>query len=99
MSYVVKADLGSNTGKRGERASLKVQFDKVQEGRTIDKSFVRISDYGIFDVMKKQEDGTFLWSYPIPWEAPIRTYNIDVYAIDTEGNKGPIETIKFQVTA
>lgn len=49
--------------------------------------------------MKREEDGSFTWSYPIPYEAPIQTYEIEVYAIDKIGNKGPKQTVIFTVTS
>lgn len=97
MAYDVKATFGNNVGKRGERASLKVEYSNLRDGFAVARSVVRIPEYGIYDVMKREEDGTFTWSYTIPYEAPVQTYVIDVYGIDAEGNKGPVTKVNFQV--
>jgi len=99
LIYEVDASFTPNAGRRGERATLQVEYGNIGTNAVIDKSIVRISEYGIYDVMKREEDGKFSWSYPIPYEAPIQTYEIEVYAIDTEGNKGPVKIVKFAVHA
>ncbi|QJD87112.1 hypothetical protein [Cohnella herbarum] len=96
--YKLKATLSSNEGKRGEWAKLRVEYGNLGANVEIDKSIVRLSDYGIYDVMRQEEDGSFTWAYPIPYEAPIQTYEIEVYAIDKIGNKGPNRLISFAVT-
>ncbi|MCU6707742.1 hypothetical protein M6D81_03380 [Paenibacillus sp. J5C_2022] len=97
-SYEVRATFQQNEGKRGERITMKVQYANLNPDTVLDKSIVRIPDYSIFDVMKHEADGTYTWSYTIPWEAPLQTYRIDVYAIDTNGNRGAVETVSFKVT-
>ncbi|MFD2114900.1 hypothetical protein ACFSTH_16310 [Paenibacillus yanchengensis] len=96
--YQLEATFSPADGRRGERASLKVQFNDVADNFEVDKAVVRITDFGIYDVMRRQEDGTYLWSYPIPYEAPLQTYSVEVYAIDKEGNKGPAETITYVIS-
>jgi hypothetical protein len=96
--YELQADLTPNEGKRGDWAKLKVEYGNLGANVEIDKSIVRISDYGIYDAMKREEDGSFTWSYPIPYEAPIQTYEIEVYAIDKQGNKGPKKLVSYTVT-
>ncbi|MFD0960820.1 hypothetical protein [Paenibacillus chungangensis] len=97
-SYEVKATFQQNEGKRGEQVTMKVEYVNLAPDIELDKSIVRIPDYSIFDVMKREADGTYTWSYTIPWEAPLQTYRIDVYAIDKNGNRGAMETVSFQVT-
>lgn len=97
--YELKAIFTPNEGKRGDWAKLKVEYGNLGDSIEIDKTIIRISDYGIYDAMKREEDGSFTWSYPIPYEALIQTYEIDVYAIDKIGNKGPKQTVIFTVTS
>lgn len=99
LTYEVNASFSPNEGRRGERAMLQVEYSNIGANAVIDKSVVRISEYGIYDVMKREEDGKFTWSYPIPYEAPVQTYAIEVYAIDTQGNKGPTKIVRFAVHA
>jgi hypothetical protein len=97
--YEVNASFAQSTGKLGERATLTVEYSGVSRESAINRSMVRIANYGIFDVMKRGDEGTFTWSYLIPMEAPLGTYDIEVYATDTEGSKGKIERLAFQVVA
>ncbi len=99
LTYEANISFTPNEGRRGERALLQVEYINIGTNAVIDKSVVRIPEYGIYDVMKREEDGKFSWSYPIPYEAPIRTYAIEVYAIDTQGNNGPVKIVRFAVHA
>ncbi len=84
-------------GKRGERVMMTVEYGDV--GAALDRSVLRIPAYGIYDVMKKEGDRSFSWSYAIPWEAQVKTYEIELYALDANGNKSAVTKVHFQVTA
>ncbi|QJD87096.1 hypothetical protein [Cohnella herbarum] len=97
LDYEAKVVFIPETGKRGERVTMKVDYENVDPSES-DRSVLRISEYGIYDVMKKEGDRSFSWSYSIPWEAPLRTYEIEVYVLDAQGNKGPIQSVRYQVS-
>jgi hypothetical protein len=87
-------------GRRGERVKLQIEYgDAGNSGEALERSIMRISDYGIYDAMKREGDRLFSWTYVIPWEAPPRVYDIEMYAIDNQGNKGPITTAHYQIKA
>ncbi|MFC5404623.1 hypothetical protein [Cohnella soli] len=98
MDYKVKATFNPPAGKRGERVRLEVEYESAEDIGMLDRSVLRIGSNGIFDVMKQEGDRKFSWTYVIPWEAPIRSYDIEFYALDPKGQKGPVQTVRYQVT-
>lgn len=98
IGYEAKVTLNPTSGKRGETVKLEVEYANADSGDSLERSVLRVSEYGIYDVMKREGDRKFSWMYPIPWEAPLKTYTIEVYALDALGNKGPVKSVQYQVT-
>lgn len=89
------ASFSPETGKRGEKVSLAVTFDGLTFNP--EKAVIRIPAYGLYEVLRPAGEGKFTWSYMIPSDAPLRSYEIELYALDSNGTKGPIHSFNYAV--
>jgi hypothetical protein len=93
--YEVAVSLESDKGCRGERVTARVKFDNPNEA--VKRAMARISEYGIYESLKAVDSSTFVWSYLIPYEAPVGNYTLEFFGINQDGAKGPIQKTTFIV--
>ena len=98
FDYEAKVRFAPSSAKRGERVRLEVEYAEAGGGAAPERAVVRIQGYGLYEPMHRDGDRTFSWSYTIPWEAPVKTYELEILAFDAAGEKRAHTKTQYQIT-
>lgn len=91
FNYKVEFTEMQNEGSPGGRVRLVAKItDATKE---ISRVSMAVDMYGIYSVLKKEGNDLYSLDYSIPYEAPRGNYEVSLWAVDKEYNRGP--TVKF----
>lgn len=82
-------------GSPGGRVKLIVKVTEAT--KEISRVSIAIDMYGIYSVLKKEADDLYSLDYFIPFEAPTGNYEVSIWAVDKDYNKGPVTKFDFLV--
>lgn len=91
MEFVEKQEEGSPGGK------VKLLVKVTEATSEISRVSIAIDMYGIYSPMKKEADDLYSLDYFIPYEAPTGNYEVSLWAVDKDYNKGPVVKFNFLV--
>ncbi len=96
FDYQVLFELQPNPIKAGETITAKASFSQVVgDIRSVTLS---VPHFGMTYSLKPTDEQTYGFSSIVPWGAPSGTYDVRLYATDSEGNRGPVSTCKLTIT-
>lgn len=95
FNYKLKVDVNPTSGKPGDIVAIRVVLADVTG--QIKNVYLSVPQYGIWEVLKPSSQDTYSMSYTIPWNAPSGTYDVQIYATNPDGERGPSSSITFTV--
>jgi len=90
FSYSIRAEISPSTAKSGDIVTLKAYLNDVVG--QVKNVYATVPQYGIWEVLNPTENNTYTINYPIPWMAPPGKYEVNVYAVSLDGQRGPSTT-------
>ncbi|HBL85339.1 MAG: hypothetical protein A2Y17_01945 [Clostridiales bacterium GWF2_38_85] len=58
---------------------------------------INIPQYGLTEIMKEQDENTYVLSYMIPWDVLSGSYTVNVYVMDQENKKSSTGSFVYTV--
>lgn len=95
FNYRLKVIDAPTEGSPGSKVSLKVSVEEATE--EVSRVYISLPMYDVFEVLKKESDTLFSLNYYIPYEAPFGKYDVAVWAVNKNNEKGPVTNIGFTV--
>jgi len=95
FNYKLQLNNVPREGSPGSKIPLKVSVEEASE--EISRVYFSVPMYGIFEVLKKENETLYSLDYYIPYEAPYGTYDVNIWAVNNKNEKGPVTNIKFTV--
>lgn len=83
------------TAARGEQVLVTANLKDIN--CEIKNVLISVPQYGITEIMKKQDDNTYALSYKIPWDAFSGSYTVNVYVMDQENKKNATDSFVYTV--
>lgn len=96
FDYQVVFELQPNPVKPGENIKGKASFSQVVGD--IRSVTISVPHFGMTYSLKPKDEQTYEFSTLVPWGAPSGTYDVRLYATDSEGSRGPVSTCKLTIT-
>lgn len=93
--YKLKADITPPSGMPGDSVTIKAVFSDITG--QIKNVYVSVPQYGIWEMLQPIGDNAYSLSYTIPWGAPSGNYDVRVYAINADGERGPATSVTFNI--
>jgi|GEM_PF-403203 len=91
FSYSIRAEITPTTAKSGDMVTLKAYLNDI--AGQIKNVYATVPQYGIWEVLYPSGNNTYTINYTIPWEAPPGRYEVSVYAVSSDGLRGPSTTV------
>jgi len=82
-------------GSPGSRVSLKVSVEGATE--EVSRVYISLPMYDVLELLRKESDTLFSLNYYIPYEAPYGKYEVAIWAVNKNNEKGPVTNISFTV--
>jgi hypothetical protein len=76
---------------------IKVSAEVSENSAPVRSVIFSVDAYGIRQSFKKQEDGTFLLNFMVPFDAPRGNYKVSVWAVSEDGNKSAISNYQVAI--
>jgi len=95
FNYNLKIPDIPREGYPGSNVNFKVIVDDASA--PVSKVYLSVGMYGVFEVLKKENDTTFSLNYYIPYDAPRGNYDVSLWAVSESGEKGPVTNVTFRV--
>lgn len=95
FNYKLKVIDAPTEGSSGSRVALKVSVEEATE--EVSRVYIALPMYDVFEVLRKESDTIFSLNYYIPYEAPYGKYNVEIWAVNKNNEKGPVTNISFTV--
>lgn len=95
FDYKLKVDIVPSSGRPGDSVTIKAVFSDIMG--QIKNVYVSVPQYGIWEMLWPTGKNIYSLSYTIPWEAPSGNYDVRIYAINADGERGPATTVTFNI--
>lgn len=95
FNYNLKLINVPTEGSPGSKVSLKVSVEDATE--EVSRVYMSVSEYSVFEVLKKETDTLFSLDYYIPYDAPYGKYDVSIWAVSKSNKKGPATNVTFTV--
>lgn len=95
LNYNLQILLNPPSCRRGDRLTVTVKA--LNPTNRIAKVVITIPRYNISKQIPQVGVDTYSLTMPIPSIVPRGKYEAMIYAVDTEGNKGPVEKVTYDI--
>jgi len=93
-----KLDISLNPSKGSPGTSVELTAKLSDATADIKDVYVSVPEGNIWEKLSKRGEGTYAASAVVPQDAPPGTYQVWVYAVDEDGERGPQVSAAFTVT-
>ena len=78
-------------------AVIKTIAEVLENNAPVRSVIFAVDAYGIRQSFKKQDDGTFLLNFMVPFDAPRGNYKVSVWAVSEDGSKSAVSAYQVSI--